>query len=278
MATSPPLDAWSSFWDSLRRLQEAIGASAAINVNSEGTRLLARELVQGYFRDLRPELERLSLAADYLAVLDSAAQRLLELANGRNSKAYYLRVVRDLNRARPAIEAEHELRVGIAGPPRAAQTAPETGLEAAIHRTLLALVPTAALSYQQALIDLRSTTRISFRGTAFELREALREVLDHLAPDAEVAKSEGFALEKDRLRPTMKQKAVFLLRSRGKPKSALGAPRDALERIEGSTGSLARSVYDRGSLTGHVASTRGEVLELKLYVESVLAELLEILR
>jgi hypothetical protein len=76
----------------------------------------------------------------------------------------------------------------------------------------------------------------------------------------------------------MKQKAVFILRSRGKTKSALAAPQDAIERLELSTGALARSVYDRGSLGGHVSATRTEVLQLKLYVDSVLAELLEIHR
>ena len=39
---------------------------------------------------------------------------------------------------------------------------------------------------------------------------------------------------------------------------------------------LARSVYDRGSVATHVAASRAEVKQLKLYVEGVLAELLAI--
>ena len=45
-------------------------------------------------------------------------------------------------------------------------------------------------------------TRISYRGTAAELREVLRELLDHLAPDADVLKS-GIRLEAGQTTPTM---------------------------------------------------------------------------
>jgi hypothetical protein len=38
----------------------------------------------------------------------------------------------------------------------------------------------------------------------------LREFLDHLAPDDDVLKS-GVKLEKDQRRPTMKQKAIFIM-------------------------------------------------------------------
>jgi len=74
----------------------------------------------------------------------------------------------------------------------------------------------------------------------------------------------------------MKQKARFILKSRGMGKTARASPEAALERIEDGSASLARSVYDRGSLATHVAMSQKEVRQLKLYVEGVLAELLEI--
>jgi hypothetical protein len=67
----------------------------------------------------------------------------------------------------------------------------------------------AANSYRQALDDLTNGNRVSYRGTAAELREGVREVVDHLAPDDAVTKATGFKLEKDRSRPTMKQTARF---------------------------------------------------------------------
>ena len=65
-------------------------------------------------------------------------------------------------------------------------------------KKLEALVPSAALSYKQAVLDLNDDSRVSFRGPALELREALREILDHLAPDDEVTAAPGYVQEKDR--------------------------------------------------------------------------------
>ena len=162
-----------------------------------------------------------------------------------------------------------------------AAAAPKTdfvtsGVETQILTTLRKLLPSAGLSYEQALRDLRGAPKLSYRGTAVELREALREVLDHLAPDADVMRSPGFKLEKDAARPTMKQKAHFILKARGAVSGALATPRDAIQRVEDASASLARSVYTRGSVSTHVATTREEVLTMKPYVDGVLAELLQV--
>ncbi len=77
-----------------------------------------------------------------------------------------------------------------------------------------ALVPSAALSYKQAILDLKDDSRVSFRGPALELREALREILDHLAPDSQVTVAPGYVQEKDRTGPTMKQKVQTVVQLR----------------------------------------------------------------
>ena len=79
-------------------------------------------------------------------------------------------------------------------------------------------------------LDLRSPNRMSYRGPATDLRECLREVLDHLAPDDAVTSGSGFVLEKDRTSPTMKQKVRFILRSRGLGKTALESPEASVKR------------------------------------------------
>jgi len=120
--------------------------------------------------------------------------------------------------------------------------------------------------------------RLSFRGVAVELRECLREVLDHLVPDDEVTKMTGFKLEGDQKKPTMRQKARFVFRSRERPDSAMKAPEDAVSAAEERAASLVRSVYERGNVSTHVATTGGEVRQLKMYVDSALADLLQIHR
>ena len=67
-----------------------------------------------------------------------------------------------------------------------------------------------------------------------------------------------------------------ILKSRGTPSGARESTEGAIERVEEGTAALARSVYDRGSLSSHKTMTRTEVFQLKRYVEAVLAELLQV--
>jgi hypothetical protein len=119
-----------------------------------------------------------------------------------------------------------------------------TGDDIKIIATLEGLVASAALLYKQAMADLLDTTGISFRGPALELREVLREVLDHLSPDQEVMDAPGFKLEKDRVKPTMKQKVRFILRARGQGKTQSAVPEDTATSVDAMIGELARSIYD----------------------------------
>ncbi len=158
---------------------------------------------------------------------------------------------------------------------------PLTAVEAAILAKLNGVVPSAALSYEQALRDLQHAGRKSWRGTGVELREALREVLDALAPDADVTAVPGYEPEPDehgrpRPKPTMRQKARFILKNGGLGKTALKAPQDAAGLVEELTASLARSAYERGSVATHVATTRQDVLRVKGYVDSVLCDVLDV--
>jgi hypothetical protein len=183
----------------------SVGRIKSVNLNREAVRTEVRELVQDYFRSVRPTLVKLGVSDNALADLDGPAQELLRLAAGLNARASYVRSFRALHRARVAVETERELKLG------EATTLPRSdlitsGVEVQILTTLRSLVPSAGQSYEQALLDLQSASRLSYRGTAVELREALREVLDHLAPDADVMASPGFKLERDATRPTMKQK------------------------------------------------------------------------
>jgi hypothetical protein len=125
-------------------------------------------------------------------------------------------------------------------------------------------------------VDLDDPKRVSFRGPAAELREALREVLDHLAPDDAVTAQPGFRFDRDRTKPTMRQKVAFILKARGRGRSASGAPEDAAEIVERGLGDLTRSVYTLGALATHVSAGRREVIQLKRYLEAVLMDILEL--
>jgi Predicted pPIWI-associating nuclease len=138
------------------------------------------------------------------------------------------------------------------------------------------LVPSAALSYRQAIIDLADEHRISFRGPALELREALRETLDHLAPDDAVTSADGYVQEKGRSGPTMKQKVRFILKARGRSKSSSTVPEQTMTTVDEMVGTLTRSIYDRSSVASHIASERKTVIQVRRYVVAVLHDLLEL--
>jgi hypothetical protein len=271
-------DRWQSLLASLAEVERAIGRVSAVNVNTATARDAAKAFIQDYFRQVRPDLTALGLVDDELNALDEQMQRLLQLANGRNAKTSYTRLLREMRRTTQNIELTREYRLGEQRyGSRSSRTVLASDVEAKIIDTLKRLLPSAALSYEQALRDLAgSTERVSFRGTANELREALRETVDHLAPDEDVMAADGFVLEPDQSRPTQKQKVRYILRSRHLSESARRAPEESVSLIEELTGSVARASYTRSSLSTHIATSETEVRQMKMYVDSVLAELLQV--
>ena len=142
-----------------------------------------------------------------------------------------------------------------------------------ILEKLFALVPSAALSYQQAILDLGDDSRVSFRGPALELREALREILDHLAPDGDVMASPSYINEDGRSVPTMKQKVRFIMRGRGNG-AVIEAPERTVTAFEEALANLTRAVYNLSSRATHVAGERQTVVQLRRYIVTILHDIL----
>lgn len=275
--TAGPSDTWDQFWNEVDRFKKAIAKSTAVNVNTNSLRSSAKGIVQYYFRETRRGLLALGLDPKEAEVLDAKVQELLILSNGRNPKNSYMRTLRQLSDLRPSLETKKEMTIGSHSQMGGSLSFFKRSLiEDAILQTLNRLLPTAAHSYEQSIQDLQDVNRKSFRGTAVELRETIREVLDHLAPDSEVMQVQGFQLDEGKSGPTMKQKVRFILRSRKLPANAIRAPEDSVALVENSFASLFRSAYERGSIDTHVTPPWRETHQLKLYVDSVLCELLQI--
>ena|SRR5664279_3366926 len=151
-----------------------------------------------------------------------------------------------------------------------------TPTERLIIETLARTVPAAAMSYEQCLLDLGGAQRISYRGIAHELREVLREALNYLAPDADVMAEPGFEFEKDQKRPTQRQKALHVLQKRKLSREEMSAPELTVTMVEELGAKITRTAYARGAKDAHTASSAPEVRQLKMWVDAVLGELLEI--
>lgn len=183
-------------------------------------------------------------------------------------------------KCRDLVKTARKLLVAMEGQtlakPRKPTQAPSSAADDLIISTLNDLCPTASLAYQQALIDLGGGDRLSWRGPSTDLREALRETLDVLAPDADVMAAAGFRLEGDAKRPTMKQKVRYVLKRRDVPSGAMETPESAVVGVEEFVGGLTRSVYTRSSVSAHTATTRAEASRVLAWVRLVICELLEI--
>lgn len=271
-------DGWASLEGELASLRSRLTKCKAVNVNTAKVKNATRDVVQLYFRVCRPELLQIGISDEALRSFDARFQSLLKLANGNNPLRRYKTEISSILSAKPAIDAERERRIGEnlgRGRFRSTFLSDQEGI---ILKTLQDTVPSAALSYRQVCNDLAAEDRVSFRGTANELRETLRELLDHLAKDEDVERQPGFKLESGQTKPTMRQKVRFILRARGFSATAAEVPEHAVSLADEIVAKLARSAYNRSSLSTHVSMDRGEVRQMKMYVDSILAELLELHR
>jgi DNA primase len=258
---------------SLADFRKRLKNNAAVNVNSKATKNAAIELASFYFQNVRPSAHPF-LNDDTLNEYDAEWQQLVSLAHGNNPKKRYQRVLARLTKI------SKELSIASHSAPSELLEVREveySKAESVLTETLENLVPSAAASYRQGIRDLNDASeRLSYRGTAFEFREAMRETLDYLAPDEEVKGQSGFKLERDRTTPTMKQKVRFVLSSRGLNKTQRKASEKTVLLVETLCGDILRAVYGRASLAGHLEASRDEVHQLKRYMDALLFDLLEI--
>jgi len=209
--------------------------------------------------------------ADLVRALDSQMQDLLRCTHKNTVKSRYISILKQIIASLREVEV-----VSVAQPGGPSARTVSQGKEALVIDTLRMLLPAAADSFQQGLQDLSSKDRVSWRGTVVEFRESLREVLDHLAPDQDVMKMRGYKQEKDTHGPTMKQKVMFILRSRQTPESKSKPLADTVAVVDELVGNMVRSVYQRASKATHVASDRKEASRVRDYVLLALSEILEV--
>lgn len=227
-------------------------------------------LASRYFSEVRPAVFAVDGVEKDLAAADALFQDLHALSRKNPAKE------KSLNLLKSAKALFVRLEGCTLGGVQAKAVGLRTSVDDLIIESLQDICPAAALSYTQALVDLQSENRSSYRGPATDLREALRETLDTLAPDEDVESTPGYKPEPDAKRPTMKQKVRFILRNRGFGSGQLATPESAVEGVEGMLGGVVRSVYTRSSVSTHTATTRKEVLRVLTWVRVVLGELLEL--
>jgi hypothetical protein len=229
-----------------------------------------RRIVDFYFRSTREVLSRNGIQDEIVTSCDTLMHRLLETTHKISTVSAYKKLIKELNAE--LLTIEKSVLLGVSAP--VVLVLDQTDQK--ILETLKQLLPSAALSYEQAILDLQLNQRLSWRGPATDLREALREILDYLAPDKEVMNQHGFNLEQNTTGPTMKQKVRYILGRRGISKSIMQTPESAAEAVDTAVGTFVRSVYTRSNLSTHTPTQKSEVLRVRDWVRIALCELLEI--
>jgi hypothetical protein len=266
---SDALDALNVLGDRLADLAKIAGAGRATTLSPSAVQPITRDIAKTYFESVRTELSGVQNRAGLVEEIDFVIQALLGLSGEKSEKGAYLGQVAEL---RPyLLEATIDLMKS-----RGTAQLVLSRTERAILETLIAILPSSAASYEQALRDITQSAKVSWRGTGLELRETLREVMDHLAPDDKVMAAPGFQLEPRQDRPTQRQKVRFILRARRSSGAEVNVAESTLETVDASIAGLARSTYTRGSVSAHVGSSPDGIRNLKRYVDALLADLLGI--
>ncbi len=271
-------DALDTCYIKIRDLQLFLKKLRTKKIYSFKIRQNFKILVKYYFRTVRKEFSILKINTDGL---DRQMQELLQFSNEVSFRYSYLILLNKISKSIGKLEIEREYYFSNKGE-KNKEGFIFLDIEKKIYQTLLKLLPLVAISYKQVLLDLSNKERISFKGTAGEIREILRQVLDHLAPDEVVMKSFGFKLENDYKKPTMKQKTRFILKSRGQPKNQTKLAENTASIIEigeENISAFLRSLYKSGSILTHTNAglARKKVKQLKIYLDSILCELLEVI-
>lgn len=262
----------TSFIADVEKNRKVLNALNGTQVFSEKTRGTLRALAERYFSEIRPTLVDHSEEQVHVSAVNAAMQKLIEQCHKRGMAGTYADLLRTAKKHLIQLDSKQISNQLASGSDE--QT--KTPADVRIITTLRALVPSAALSYEQALLDLAAPERLSWRGPATDLREALRETLDHLAPDNEVKAAPGYKDEPDARGPTMKQKVRHILKNREISRSLSATTEDATKSVDEAIGTFVRSVYTRSSISTHTPTNKDEVLRVLDLVRVVLRELLEV--
>lgn len=255
---------------SLKGLDKSVRELTTKQVFKASVKEDACQVVDNYFREVRDRLAVGGVDSDTLLSLDRDMHELLEMSRKNSAVQTYRSQIKKM---RKHLLSAEKSALNLSGTHGVTQL---EEVDRMIINTLTSLLPSAARSYEQAMRDLRSADRLSWRGPATDLRESLRETLDHLAPDKDVVEQPGFKLEKDTTAPTMKQKVRFIMRKRGTRRSAAESPEAAAQAVDEIVGTFVRSVYRRSSVSTHTPTDRNEVLRIRDWVRVALCELLAI--
>jgi Predicted pPIWI-associating nuclease len=265
----------SEFLDVLDRLVTRLQAGATREISGLGERRYLRSVIGAWFSEYRPAFIEIVGEEQAIRSMDDQMQELLKLASDGSSRRTVVRLCRaaiknfkgnilvPLSRAYWSLAPERSL----------------AGYDEEVSVKLKGLDPSLAESYEQSVLDIEDEQRLSYRGTAAELREVVTDVLHVLAPTAEVQATEWYkearrSGARKESTPTRAERTRFILRARAQGSAVTDAAESYMNSVEERLADVVNVTYRRGSAAAHVGAERAELVRLLPYINALLRELL----
>ena len=148
-------------------------------------------------------------------------------------------------------------------------------LDQDIYNALESISNSLANSYSQIARDFGDENRTSWTGTAHEIRELLRKVLEQLAPTNLIKAELWYIKEPNASGPTQKQRVRYILSLKESDSNQQKVAQD-INIIDDKIGELVRDVYGRASDAAHRSKNKAEAFKILRYFEAFAYDLLDL--
>jgi len=145
-----------------------------------------------------------------------------------------------------------------------------------IYDALFTISPALAYSYEQVKRDIMDSNRVSWAGTAHEVREIIANLLRLLAPDDDVKRQLWFKQDPTTKGITQVQRARYILRMKNQGSGIVEVVEQNVNLLDERISELVRSTYGRASTAAHTYKSLGEVKLILGYFEVLVHDLIEV--
>lgn len=266
-----------SFLTTLERTKQSLKSKKTAYVSSAADKNLIKATVETWFRTYRPQVVGILGENHALGEIDSKLQQVLQCTWKNSKRENYLSSISDIiNLFKKGLLTE--VKISEWGHDR---TKGDNLGNQEVKSGLIKLNPSLGQCYEQVILDL-SSPRLSYRGTANELREILRESIDLLAPDDRVKSCPWFIehrknqkKEEDKKRgPTRAEKIRYILENKSMH-SEIKTAQDTADLADSKLGAMVgKTLYGRVSSASHVQKDGSEIRQILSYINAVLLEIL----
>lgn len=249
----------------LEALEKALGRKKTIHVNTADEITRVRAVVTTWFQTLRPLVASRGLPVENLEAVDVHLRQCMGLTLARSARSRYRSLIQQASR-------QFKRCILLALSTETSKHSLDASAESVVYR-LSQVSPTLAARYRQVHLDLGDKGRLSYRGTANELRETLRELLERLAPDEQVIRQPWYKPIEDRREPTQQQRARYTLETRGAGSRVQDVANGTLTVVEEGLAKLVRDTYSRTSLAAHTSQDIEEIRKILRHFDALVHDL-----